>query len=44
MGTQLETGAAFPSLMAKDLDGADVDITASVAGHWSAVLIYRGHW
>ena len=42
--SQLTTGDALPPLMAKDLDGNEVDITASVAGHWAAILLFRGHW
>ena len=32
----------MPPIEAKDLDGNPVDITASVAGHWAAILLYRG--
>lgn len=44
MTTQLVTGDSLPPIQAKDLDGNIVDITASVAGHWAAILLYRGHW
>ena len=44
MSSPLENGTKLPPIHAKDLDGGDVDITASVAGRWAAVLFYRGHW
>jgi peroxiredoxin len=40
----LATGATMPPVHAKDLDGNEVDITASVAGRWAVVQFYRGHW
>lgn len=44
MAQQLVGGDTLPPLDATDLDGNPVDITASVAGHWAAILIYRGDW
>jgi hypothetical protein len=44
MTTQLVGGDRLPPLEALDLDGDPVDITASVAGHWAAILLYRGDW
>ena len=44
MTAPLAAGATMPALNAVDLEGNDVDITASVAGSWAAVLLYRGHW
>lgn len=44
MTAPLAAGATMPSIFATDLEGAEVDLTATVAGHWAAVLIYRGHW
>ena len=44
MGTQLTTGAVMPPIQAKDVDGNDADITASLAGGWGVILLYRGHW
>ena len=44
MTTQLVSGDTLPAIHAKDLEGNPVDITASVSGHWAAVLLYRGHW
>ena len=34
----------MPPVFAKDLDGNEVDIVASVASHWAVVQFYRGHW
>lgn len=44
MTAPLPSGAAMPSIMAKDLEGNEVDIVASVAGHWAVVQFYRGDW
>lgn len=44
MTQQLVGGDTLPPLEAMDLDGNPVDITASVAGHWAAILLYRGDW
>jgi len=44
MTNPLEAGAAFPSVVGKDLDGNDVDMGASVAGSWAVVQFYRGDW
>lgn len=44
MATPLSTGAPMPAVMAKDLDGNEIDIVASVAGNWAVVQFYRGHW
>lgn len=44
MAQQLVGGDKLPPLNATDLDGNPVDITASVAGHWAAILLYRGDW
>ena len=40
----LVTGDELPSLYGTDLEGNEVDITASVAGRWAVVLFYRGDW
>jgi len=42
--TQLVAGDTMPAIMAKDLDGNEVDMIASVAGHYAVVQFYRGHW
>jgi hypothetical protein len=44
MAEHLVTGDRLPSLYGTDLDGNEVDITASVAGRWAVVLFYRGDW
>ena len=44
MAQLLVGGDKLPPLEATDLDGNPVDITASVAGHWAAILLYRGDW
>ena len=44
MVSPLATGETMPSVFAKDLEGNEVDIVDSVAGHWSVVQFYRGHW
>jgi peroxiredoxin len=44
MTAQLKTGDRLPPLMAKSLDGEDVDMTARVAGNWAVILFYRGDW
>jgi len=44
MTTPLKAGAAMPAIMGKDGDGNEVDMVASVAGHWAVVQFYRGHW
>jgi hypothetical protein len=44
MAEHLETGDRLPSLYGTDLQGNEVDITASVAGRWAVVLFYRGDW
>ena len=42
MSTPLTTGDVMPPVMAKDADGNEVDIVASVKGHWALVQFYRG--
>jgi hypothetical protein len=44
MAAHLITGDRLPSLYGTDLEGNEVDITASVAGRWSVVFFYRGDW
>ncbi len=44
MAEQLVTGDRLPPLYALDLEGSEVDLTASVAGRWAALLFYRGDW
>jgi hypothetical protein len=44
MAEHLVTGDRLPPLYGTDLEGNEVDITASVAGRWAVVLFYRGDW
>ena len=44
MVAPLAPGATMPPVFAKDLEGNEVDIVASVAGHWALVQFYRGDW
>jgi len=44
MTDQLVSGDDMPSLFGKDADGNEVDMVASVAGHWAVLQLYRGHW
>ena len=44
MTDQLATGDRLPPLMATDLDGNEVDMTAKVAGSWAVIMFYRGDW
>ena len=44
MVEHLVTGDRLPSLFGNDLEGKEVDITASVAGKWGVLLFYRGDW
>lgn len=44
MAEHLVTGDRLPALNGTDLEGNEVDITASVAGSWAVVLFYRGDW
>ena len=41
---QLRPGDVMPSVLGKDADGNEVDLVASVAGHWAVVQFYRGDW
>ncbi|GEM_PF-804412 len=40
----LENGSKLPSIVGVRHDGEADDMVASVAGHWAAVLLYRGDW
>jgi hypothetical protein len=44
MVAPLTPGSVMPPIHAKDLEGNDVDITATVAGKWAMIQLYRGHW
>lgn len=40
----LLTGDLFPALTAARVDGGTMTLPQDLAGHWSVVLFYRGHW
>ena len=44
MTQPLGAAATMLPLGALDIDGNPVDVTASVAGHWAALLLFGGHW
>lgn len=44
MTGQLANGDRLPPLMATDLEGNEVDMTAKVAGSWAVIMYYRGDW
>jgi len=39
-----EDGTKLPPIMGVNHEGVAGDMVASVAGHWAAVLLYRGDW
>ncbi len=41
---RLENGALFPTLTAARVGGGEMTIPQDVAGKWTIVLFYRGHW
>ena len=41
---RLDTGDAFPRLAIQQLDGSTIQLPEDLAGHWSVLLFYRGHW
>ncbi|MGI9614250.1 MAG: hypothetical protein ACR2QO_15170 [Acidimicrobiales bacterium] len=40
----LDNGQPLPPIAATDLEGNAVTVDELVAGSWSVVLFYRGHW
>ena len=40
----IENGSPLPPIIAKTLDGDEVDLATATAGSWGVVLLYRGHW
>lgn len=40
----LENGDRLPSLTADRVDGDAMTLPDDLAGSWSLVLFYRGHW
>jgi hypothetical protein len=41
---KLDSGDAFPPLKVNLLDGGSLNLPEDLAGHWSVVLFFRGHW
>ncbi|MEO5817505.1 MAG: hypothetical protein ABIT20_19710 [Gemmatimonadaceae bacterium] len=40
----LRVGQRFPDMTVRSTDGRELMLPASVAGHDSVLLFYRGHW
>jgi hypothetical protein len=40
----LRIGQRFPEMKVRATDGRELTLPASVAGHDSVLLFYRGHW
>ena len=40
----LRIGQRFPDIAVRTTDGRELSLPASVAGHESVLLFYRGHW
>ena len=40
----LKTGDLFPSITASRVGGGAMTLPQDLAGHWSVLLFYRGHW
>lgn len=41
---RLENGAHFPAITAARVGGGELSIPQDVAGKWTILLFYRGHW
>lgn len=41
---RLENGAQFPTITAARVGGGEMTIPQDVAGKWTVLLFYRGHW
>ena len=44
LGEKLDSGQPFPDLTLDLVSGDTRKISEIAAGHWSVVLLYRGHW
>jgi len=44
MATRLSTGDLFPHLKAQQVGGGPFELPQALAGSWSVILFYRGHW
>ena len=40
----LEVGKPFPQISGTTIKGKELTIPADLAGNWSALLFYRGHF
>ncbi len=40
----LRIGQRFPDMTVRTTEGRELTLPASVAGHESVLLFYRGHW
>ena len=41
---RFENDQVFATIAAPKVGGGQMTIPADLAGHWSVVLFYRGHW
>ncbi len=41
---KLDSGDAFRHLTFSLVDGDTLNLPEDLAGHWSVVLFFRGHW
>jgi peroxiredoxin len=41
---RLENGTSFPTITAARVGGGEMTIPRDVAGKWTVLLFYRGHW
>lgn len=41
---KLENGQTFPTLEASAVDGGAMTLPDDLAGVWSVLVFYRGHW
>ncbi len=41
---QLDTDDRFPELELELLDADSLQLPGGLAGDWTVVLVYRGHW
>jgi peroxiredoxin len=40
----LATGEQFPGITASRVGGGELTLPQDVAGKWTVLLFYRGHW
>jgi hypothetical protein len=44
MGEKLQQGDRFPSLTLKLVQGGTIRLPNDMPTHYTALLVYRGHW